>query len=128
MSTPPATQLPVLWASFFTSHTVIAGLAFFVPAEPVADPSWVPLLGLPAVAAAGLSVQGGVLARAAPQVLTWFILRFALAETAGLLGFVSYFLSGDHLVQLGCAAIGLVAHLLAFPGARAAQLYAAARR
>lgn len=125
---PPARSsaqtLPILWAAFVSTHLMLLGISFVVPAAPVGDVGWVPLLGLLAVVPAGLSVSAGLFARAAKSAQTWFILRFALAEAASLFGFVAYFVSGDHLVQLGCAALGILAHLMAFPSAAAQAAFA----
>lgn len=124
MSSAPPPTLPILWSSFVMSHALFVGLSFFVPAEPMAEASWVPALGLPAVVAAGLAAEGSVLGRAASNLQTWFLLRFALAEVAGIVGFVAWFVTGEHLVQLACAGAGLLAHLASFPTGRAVETYA----
>ncbi|MFN7142351.1 MAG: hypothetical protein ACK4YP_01125 [Myxococcota bacterium] len=124
MSSAPPPTLPILWSSFVMSHGLFVGLSFFLPPEPMAEAGWGPALGLPAVVAAGLAAEGSVLGRAAQNLQTWFLLRFALAEVAGIVGFIAWFLTGDHLVQLGCAGAGLLAHLAAFPTARAVETYA----
>ncbi|MDP2305609.1 MAG: hypothetical protein Q8P18_06250 [Pseudomonadota bacterium] len=129
MSNPPApVPLPILWGAFVSTHALLLVLSFFVPAEPIAQASLVPLLAIPAMIAAGLAAEGSLVARVAPHAQTWCILRFALAESAGILGFVTFLLSGAHLVQLVCAACGLVAHLLAFPSPRALEGYSSLRR
>lgn len=122
-TTPLPTPLPILWGAFILSHVMFVVLTFFVPAEPIAETSLVPLLALPALVVAGIAAEGSLVARVAPQVQTWCLLRFALAEMAGVLGLVVYFLSGAHLVQLACAGCGLLAHLLAFPSARAVEAH-----
>ena len=125
---PPRDALPLLWANFVGSHVILLAISFFVAPEPGALGQWAVVLGIPALVTAGLAVEGEVLARAAPQLQTWFVLRFALAEVAGVLGFVAYYVSGEHLVQGLCAAVGLVAHLACFPSRGARERYALARR
>ena len=128
-SPPPNVQtLPLMWGAFIMAHLSIAGVTSVVPAEPTGDTSWAPLLGLVALVPAGLSVQGGLIARAASNAQTWFLIRFALGEAAGLIGVVAWLAAGDRAVQLGCAAVGLVAHLFAFPSAGAQAAFEDRRR
>jgi hypothetical protein len=121
-----ANVLPILWVSFFSAHVLFAGVSTVV--APVADlgPA-AAVFGLVALLPAGLAAEGGILARAITPAQSWFIVRFAMAESAAILGLVAFLTSGSHLVQLGCAALGLVAHLLSFPSEGALARYAATR-
>lgn len=123
MAKPPQAVLPIVWGAFVSSHALFVAISFFVPADPSLDPGMVSLFGIPALALAGIAAEGSLVARVAPQLQTWFILRYALAEAAGLMGFAAYFASGDHLVQLACAGAGLLAHLAAYPSGRAIELH-----
>ncbi|MES2643975.1 MAG: hypothetical protein V4850_31085 [Myxococcota bacterium] len=127
-TTPPATPLPLLWAAFIGSHVMFVAITFFVPGQPIAQANLLPILAVPAMIVAGIAAEGSLVARVAPQAQTWCLIRFALAEVAGVLGLLVYFFSGEHLVQLVCAACGLMAHLLAFPSARALEGHAALLR
>ncbi len=122
-TTPTPVPLPILWGVFLMSNVLFLGISLVVPVTPVPDAGWVAALALPAVIAAGLAAEGSVLARLLPQVKAWFLARFALAEAAGVLGLVAYVVSGEHVVQLACAGCGLVAHVLAFPSARALEMH-----
>ncbi|MDP2311478.1 MAG: hypothetical protein Q8P41_01120 [Pseudomonadota bacterium] len=125
MSTPAATPLPILWSAFVPTHLMFLIIGNFVPAEPIAQADLVPLLALPAVVAAGIAAEGSLLARVAPKAQSWFVMRFALAEVAALVGFLSYFLTGTHLVQFLCAGVGFMAHVLSLPTAGALTRHAA---
>lgn len=128
MATHPTTPLPILWATFLPTHLLFIALTFFLPAEPITDISWLPVLALPALGLAGIAAEGSILARVAQQPQAWFLLRFVLSEVAAVVGFLAYFVSGTHVIQLICAGCGLLGHLLSFPTARALEFHAGLRR
>lgn len=113
-------NLLVLWASFGFWQAVFFAGSFYLQASPVEGAGWLgPLCGLLGLAVAGASVVAGM--RMGGPLQTVMITRSALAEAAALLGVASWYLSGDHLVQLGVAVAALCAWGLAFPRAAPAQ-------
>lgn len=113
-------NLLLLWASFGFWQGVFLAATFFFEASPVEGMGWLgPLCGLLGLAVAGVSVFLGM--RMSGPQQTVVILRGALAEAAALLGATSWYLSGDHLVQIGVAVAALCAWGLAFPRAAPQQ-------
>ena len=113
-------NLLVLWASFGFWQAVFLAGSFMIEASPVEGMGWLgPLCGLLGLGVAGVSVLLGMRMTGPPQTVV--ILRGALSEAAALLGVTSWYLSGDHLVQIGVAVAALCAWGLAFPRAAPAQ-------
>lgn len=105
----------ILWASMGMSQLVLLAVSYVVDA-PAGDPSLGPLLILPGLLTALASIALPLVAAIVPiSPQPRFLLRCALAEGAGLMGFVSYMLSGDHTWQLVAAGAGLFAWLVAAP-------------
>lgn len=112
MSTPPP-NLWILWAAHGAAQVGIVIVSFVVPAQPTAEaPQYVLLLG--ALGAAGVSIAAPLLL---PRLVdpTRLLVRMALAEAAGMLGFVAWFLSGERLVLAACVGLGLLALAVAAP-------------
>lgn len=124
---PGAELVPwVLFGAFAVSHLLFLGLGLFMrPAEPGPDLGIVPLVltavGLvpPFLAAFG----PGLLGRGAP-FLTHLILRFALAESAAVMGLVLALLGADLRLTGVLAGLALLAHLVAAPTERAREAHA----
>jgi len=128
-SSPAPLTLSLLWGMFFPSHALFLAIPFLVPMEAQPFAAFAPLLAVPAVIAGGLAAEGSLPARFAAAAQTFFILRFALSELAALLGLAACLVTGgDHLVQAGCALVGLVAHTLSYPSVGAIEAHAAQHR
>ena len=104
----------ILWGSMGTAQVVFLVVATLIPA--VGTEAWAPLLIVPALGVAGLSAA----ARFMPAFLlmppqTRAIVRWALAEAAGIFGLLAYLESGVPTYQYGCAFFGFAAWIYAFP-------------
>ena len=108
----PNPQPLALWGALGTSQAIITGSSFLVE-SPASNPATAPFLVLPALVVAGTSLVLPHLLKGPP--LTTQIIRWSLAEAATLFGFVSYFLSGQHLFQFVCVAMGFAAWAAAIP-------------
>lgn len=107
-------QALIIWGSMGTSHLLITAVTFMLPTEGH-NPGIAPFLVFPAMLAAGSSLALPALLRKPPPPLTVYILRWALAEAATLVGFLSYMFSGLHLYQFVCLAMALAAWMAAYP-------------
>ncbi|MBM4364685.1 MAG: hypothetical protein FJ102_00605 [Deltaproteobacteria bacterium] len=115
MSQPAALPVPiVIFAAILMSQLVLVAVSFAVPPGG-SNPSIGPFLVLPAAATAGLSLVAPHLFGPKFDRLTLHILRWALAESATILGFVAAFMGAPRLFQAACTAMGLVAMFAAFP-------------
>jgi hypothetical protein len=108
-------QLPLIWVVFLLTQLVITGVSFAVPAQPSLEPTLAYVFGFPALMAAGISVSGDLWRPRVPQLQTWYILRWALAEAATIMGFASWYTSGERLVQFACLGLAIVAIGVGFP-------------
>lgn len=108
----PNLQPQILWASLGASQAIITGVSF-VAASQALNPAMAPFMVLPALMVAGLSLVLPNLLKG--PALNTSIVRWALAEAATLFGFVSYFMSGQHLYQFVCVGMGLAAWAAAYP-------------
>lgn len=115
MPASPNQTLLIMWASFVMSHVLITAVPFLAQMQPGGGNGTVALV-LPAFAL--LCGTASLMARAwlrTPNVQTAYIIRWALAESATLFGLVSWYMTGSHTTQYACAAIGLLAHVMAYP-------------
>lgn len=105
----------ILWLAMGMSQLGFLLLSLVI-VPTAADPSLGPVLILPALPAVAVSVAAPLLppfAKLAPQ--TRYIVRWALAESAGIMGLVSWMMSGTHTWQLVAAGLGLAAWAVAVP-------------
>lgn len=105
----------ILWLAMGVGQLAFVLLSLVI-APAAADPSLGPILILPALPAVAVSVAAPLvppLATLPPQ--TRYIVRWALAESAGLMGLASWLMSGTHTWQLVAAGLGLTAWLVAVP-------------
>jgi hypothetical protein len=120
MSAPVPQSAPLLiWVSMGTAQILFLGLgASVAPPPDPANALVAQAMVLPAIltASASLALHLPTLLPMLPA-LTRFILRCALAEAAGVFGLVAVLVAGDPLPQYACAAFGLLAWLMAWPGA-----------
>ena len=115
MSTPPALPVPlVIFGAMAMSHVMFVAISFVVEGGG-GNPSIGPFLVLPAAATAGLSLVFPHLVGAKFDRLTAHIIRWALAESATVIGFLAAFQGAPRLFQAACTAMGLVALFAAFP-------------
>lgn len=110
---PPNPTSLILWSAFGATHLVLLLVSTLL--APTSHDPVLTFMVLPALSSAAVSVAAPRVFPAEMVVPTRFILRWALAEAASLMGFVAWFLSGDHLVQGVCAGAGLLAWALARP-------------
>lgn len=108
-------QMVLIWGVFVMTQLVITGISFAIPAQPSVEPYVAYLLGFPALVTAGISVAGGMIPQLSRDPRTGRIVRWALAEAATIFGFVSWFMSGERIVQIPCLGLALVALAVAFP-------------
>ncbi len=105
----------ILWMAMGAGQLALV-LFSLVIVPTAADPSLGPVLILPALPAVAVSVLAPLvppLAKLPAQ--TRYIVRWALAESAGVMGLVSWMMSGTHTWQLVAAGLGLTAWLVAAP-------------
>lgn len=103
----------ILWSAFGVTHLVLVLISTLIPAAS-AEPARL-LFVIPALTAASASVAATRFFPPAMPAQTTHIVRWALAESASLMGFVAWYTSGDHLVQAVCTGAGLLAWALALP-------------
>ena len=102
----------MLWSAMGTSHAVITMVSFLI-VSPASNPSLAPVMVLPALLVAGASLILPTMFKGPP--LTGSIMRWALAEGATIFGLISFILSGQHLYQVVCVAMGVAAWAAAIP-------------
>ncbi len=108
----------IIWLALGASQLMFLGLGVLL--APPANPEQVHLaqvLALPAMLTAGASIALGVIPSILPALRAPArnIVRWAIAESAGLFGLVALMVSGDALYQYAYATFGLVAWALAAP-------------
>ena len=115
MPASPNQTLLIMWAAFVMSHVLITAVPFLAQMEPGGGSGGL-ALALPALAL--LNGTASLMARAwlrVPNIQTFYVVRWALAESATLFGLVGWFITGSHTTQYACAGIGLLAHVMAYP-------------
>jgi len=118
MPTPQPNLVPyILWGAMGSSQAILLFIGASQPHVPVPDAVLTAqILVVPAMIAAVVSAVLGLGAVVpALDVIPRAIVRWALAESAALLGLVALQLSGAPLYQYVCAAFGFVAWAYAFP-------------
>ena len=115
MSTSP---LPILWLSFSASHLIITGVgwAMWPGFDPEAATTTWALVGLVVPLSFASVLLPSMILRKPEQASTRYILRWAFAEAATLMGFVAAFSGGPQWVGVACGIWGLLLHLIAYPG------------
>ncbi len=114
MSEPAPNPIPlILWSAFGMTHLVLVFITTLIPPQP-SNPGMV-LFVIPALASATISVGARSIFKGNFPAQTLFIVRWALAESATLMGFVSWYISGDRPVQAVCTLAGLAAWAIAMP-------------
>ncbi len=115
MSQPSALPLPLLiFGALLSTQLILVVISLVV--EPTGNnPSIGPFLVLPAAATAGLSLVAPHIFGPKVDRFTLHIIRWALAESATLFGFIIAHVGAPRLFQAACTAMALVAMFAAFP-------------
>lgn len=115
MSQPSALPVPLVIFGALVSTQLLLVVISFVLTPAGTNPSIGPFLVLPAAATAGLSLVAPHLFGPKVDRFTLYIVRWALAESATLFGFVIAHVGAPRLFQAACTAMALVAMFAAFP-------------
>lgn len=108
----------IIWIVMGASQLIILGIgAVLAPPSNPGATTTAQMLAFPAMMTASASIALGVIPGLLPgtPAQTRHILRWALAESAGLFGLVSLMISGEALYQYACAIMGLIAWAVAVP-------------
>ncbi len=118
MTNAPSEQnLPFIWLGFCVSQIVFAGISWSVwPGQTTEDMMIVWVLAAMILPMSLMSTFGaGFLVKGEGTATTRYILRWAFAESAALVGFVACFVGGPRWLGPLAAGWGLLLVLLAYP-------------
>ena len=125
--TPPPSVLLIMWGAFLVSHGLFLFVGEFIRPPAAEHPESAEMMAMVLTGVGLMTALGSALAvpLIAPKAnyFTAMILRFAIAESVSIYGLVLATLGAPKMWCYLLAALGVLAHVVAYPSERERQRF-----